>query len=140
MSVKPELDTATTAAYPAELRWSALWTCYAQSPLPADTEFLLSEFGSAQARSTLGSRGQRSTVCARSFLIETWPRLPCTRGTKSTAATLAGKNLPSVSFRGAFGCGGRRRVRRGAPCKHPELATERCIIFQSSIAAHSRQP
>jgi len=35
--VKPELDTVTTAAYPAELRWSALWTGYAQSPLPADT-------------------------------------------------------------------------------------------------------
>src|SRR5262249_21319047 len=145
----------------AEFRWSALRAYYSQSPLPADTSFrkalfrayrqqlailfskssfLLSEFGSAQTRSTLGSRGQRSMVCARSFLIETWPRLPCPRGTKSTAATLAGKNLPSVSFRGAFGCGGRRRVRRGAQCKHRELATERCIILQGSIAAHSRQP
>src|SRR5262249_3241844 len=139
MSVKPELDTATTAAYPAELRWSALWTCYAQSPLPADTEFLLSEFGSAQARSTLGSRGQRSTVCARSFHIETWPRLPCRKGTKSTAATLAGKNLPSFSFRGAFGCGGRGRVRRGAPGKHPEPATPRRVIPQGSIAADGAQ-
>src|SRR5262249_34468824 len=74
----------------------------------------LSEFGCAQTRSTLGSRGQRSTVCARSFHIETWPRSPCTTGTKSTAATLARKKLPSFSFRGAFGCGGRRRVRRGA--------------------------
>src|SRR4051812_4967327 len=37
MSVKPEPDTATTAAYPATLRWSALRAYYAQSPLPADT-------------------------------------------------------------------------------------------------------
>jgi hypothetical protein len=51
----------------------------------------LVEFGSAQTRSTLGSRGQRSTVCARSFHVEIWPRLPCTRGTKSTAATLTAK-------------------------------------------------
>src|SRR5215813_10080428 len=79
-------------------------------------------------------------VCRwRSFHIETWPRLPCPRGTISTAATLAGKNLPSVSFRGAFGCGGRRRVRRGAQCKHRELATERCIILQGSIAADGAQ-
>src|SRR5262249_41516528 len=59
----------------------ALFRAYRQqlAILFSKSSFLLSEFGSAQTRSTLGSRGQRSMVCARSFHIKTWPRLPCTR-------------------------------------------------------------
>ena len=35
------------------------------------SSFLWSEFGCAQTQSTLGLRGQRSTVCAKGFRIET---------------------------------------------------------------------
>src|SRR5262249_19550139 len=41
--------------------------------------------------------------------------------------------------RRALGCACTRRVRRGAQCKHRELAAERCVILQGSIATNGAQ-
>src|SRR5262245_47021578 len=45
----------------------------------------------------------------------------------------------SSSSRRAFGCACTRRVRCGAQCKHRELAAERCVILQGSIATNGAQ-
>jgi hypothetical protein len=76
------------------------------------TSFLWSEFGCAQTRSTLGL--QRSTVCATGFRIENRPRLPCTRGTKSTAANTRWENSTVPPFSGSLWL--RREAQSSARC------------------------
>src|SRR5438128_1483796 len=67
----------------------------------------------------------------------TWPRSLCT-----TTHKLNRSHTPSAkssSSRRAFGCACTRRVRCGAQCKHRELAAERCVILQGSIATNGAQ-
>src|SRR5262245_60271902 len=115
----------------------------AYRPVVGESVFkvLVSLVGIRMCANPVRSRVTGSTVhgLAKGFRIEIGRGCRAQEARNQPQPTLASKNLPSFSFRGAFGCGGRRRVRRGAQRKHGELAAEGCIVLQGGIATNGTQ-
>src|SRR5262249_34486465 len=93
--------------------------------------------GSAQQ----GACWRSQAACRGAFAASANPLLRSVflvRASRQIKVVRCRPSFKSFSRR-ALGCACTRWVRRGAQCKHRELAAERCVILQGSIATNGAQ-